>query len=413
MMNYIRKKVYHVLKKNYRKIIYMLVFLLIGVYFSPSVFAKSTCMYVYAGDSLAGIKSGTLNCDFDYTSGIFGGFSYSCKYKTGEEEYPMLIANKSSAVKNTTFVTDSFYEKNKKCPAYVSVNVQTLSGYGLYFADSNEEMDKIINNIHIEVGKDQFVRIKENSLGADDRKCKDYKNVLDGYVEHLKKQKNEMEKKKCHQFKLTAKERETVASPENIKLGRECRQILDAAAAFSRNSIKELNKYTANKCLDKNSSEYKLYNNTYNSYTQTFEKVIDHINKQSNSGTDFCKRYDCMPASSVDPSTSAALKRSTCEIINVNTDLGRFLNKMVNYIRIGVIFLVLVLGMVDLMGAVGASEEGAFKKAGTRFFKRLIAAALVFLVPAIVNILISLINDASCAGDPNYDPTGGIFDNHA
>ena len=127
----------------------------------------------------------------------------------------------------------------------------------------------------------------------------------------------------------------------------------------------------------------------------------------------FCKRYDCMPSSSVDPSASAALKRSTCEIINVNTDLGRFLNKMVNYIRIGVIFLVLVLGMVDLMGAVGASEEGAFEKAGTRFFKRLIAAALVFLVPAIVNILISLINDASCAGDPNYDPTGGIFDNHA
>ena len=139
----------------------------------------------------------------------------------------------------------------------------------------------------------------------------------------------------------------------------------------------------------------------------------DYDDAKKDNGTEKNPLIDYMPSSSVDPSTSAALKRSTCEIINVNTDLGRFLNKMVNYIRIGVIFLVLVLGMVDLMGAVGASEEGAFEKAGTRFFKRLIAAALVFLVPAIVNILISLINDASCAGDPNYDPTGGIFDNHA
>ncbi len=139
----------------------------------------------------------------------------------------------------------------------------------------------------------------------------------------------------------------------------------------------------------------------------------DYDDAKKDNGTEKNPLIDYMPSSSVDPSTSAALKRSTCEIINVNTGLGRFLNKMVNYIRIGVIFLVLVLGMVDLMGAVGASEEGAFKKAGTRFFKRLIAAALVFLVPAIVNILISLINDASCAGDPNYDPTGGIFDNHA
>lgn len=131
---------------------------------------------------------------------------------------------------------------------------------------------------------------------------------------------------------------------------------------------------------------------------------------KNDDGTEYGGKIDYMPHSSVDPNKSAALNRSTCELINVNTTLGKFLHKMINYIKIGTVFLVLVLGMVDLTGAVGSSEEGAFKKAGTKFGKRLIAAALVFLVPAIVNILISLVNDASCANDPNYDPTGGIFD---
>lgn len=125
---------------------------------------------------------------------------------------------------------------------------------------------------------------------------------------------------------------------------------------------------------------------------------------------DDLKKYndeiDRMPASSVDPSLEDALDRG-CEIIQTGTATFAFLKKIINYVKIGTIFLVLVLGMVDLAGAVGSQEENAFKKAGTKFGKRLIAVALVFLVPAIVEILVSLVNDASCDG---YDPYKNLKD---
>ena len=68
---------------------------------------------------------------------------------------------------------------------------------------------------------------------------------------------------------------------------------------------------------------------------------------------------------------------------------------IVGYVQIGTIFLILVLGMLDFTGAIGSGEDNAFKKAGSKFLKRLIAGALVFLIPAILGIILNLVSIAN------------------
>jgi hypothetical protein len=89
-----------------------------------------------------------------------------------------------------------------------------------------------------------------------------------------------------------------------------------------------------------------------------------------------------------------------CSIIDqASGDDGLFglLKKIVGYVQIGTILLVIVLGVLDFTGAVGSSDDAAFKKAGGKFVKRLIAGALVFLVPALINTVLFVIKIGPCA----------------
>lgn len=73
----------------------------------------------------------------------------------------------------------------------------------------------------------------------------------------------------------------------------------------------------------------------------------------------------------------------------------RQIQELVGYAQIGTVFLILVLGMLDFTGAIGSGEDNAFKKAGSKFLKRLIAGALVFLIPAILGIILNLVSIAN------------------
>lgn len=51
--------------------------------------------------------------------------------------------------------------------------------------------------------------------------------------------------------------------------------------------------------------------------------------------------------------------------------------------------ILLVMGGVDFMGAVAASDEKAMKKATSTFIKRLIICIIILILPVIVNFVIS------------------------
>lgn len=69
------------------------------------------------------------------------------------------------------------------------------------------------------------------------------------------------------------------------------------------------------------------------------------------------------------------------------------------FIQIAVPIVLVIFGMMDLFKAVIAQKEDEIKKGQQMFIKRLIAAIIVFLVFALVNVVISLVsNDESVTG---------------
>lgn len=76
----------------------------------------------------------------------------------------------------------------------------------------------------------------------------------------------------------------------------------------------------------------------------------------------------------------------------INQTVRKLINKYLGYIHIIVPMLIIALGTYDFFRAMIASKEDEMKKAQKRFIIRLVAGALVFLAPTIVNIIIDILN---------------------
>ena len=91
----------------------------------------------------------------------------------------------------------------------------------------------------------------------------------------------------------------------------------------------------------------------------------------------------------------------------LTVDAMKFIEEIINYIRIFVPILLIILGVVDFGNAIISQDQDALKKSGTKFMKRVIAAIAVFFVPLLVKVLLSLpgIKDNINLVD---DPTCGL-----
>lgn len=89
----------------------------------------------------------------------------------------------------------------------------------------------------------------------------------------------------------------------------------------------------------------------------------------------------------------------TCpDIIDINTEgsVGWMLVTILNYIRIIGPVLVVLLSAIDFIKAVVGFDEKAMKEAQNKLIIRLVAAVLLFLVPTLVQVLLSFINATTC-----------------
>ena len=66
--------------------------------------------------------------------------------------------------------------------------------------------------------------------------------------------------------------------------------------------------------------------------------------------------------------------------------------KIINIVRYLVPVLLIILGVLDFIKSIATDDDGEIKKAGARFVKRLIAAALIFLVPLILQFVLGMFN---------------------
>lgn len=89
----------------------------------------------------------------------------------------------------------------------------------------------------------------------------------------------------------------------------------------------------------------------------------------------------------------------------LSSELTELLQTILDYIRIAGISLAVILQIADYIKAIFGSSDDGMAKANKRFSTRLIAIGILFLIPSILNFVLSLFNilDAAEAG------TCGIF----
>lgn len=81
--------------------------------------------------------------------------------------------------------------------------------------------------------------------------------------------------------------------------------------------------------------------------------------------------------------------------VDVPNALPYLVSLFIRIIQIAVPILLIIFGMLDLGKAVTGQKEDEIKKGQQTFFKRLIAAIMVFLVVVIVQLLIGVVANAT------------------
>lgn len=76
----------------------------------------------------------------------------------------------------------------------------------------------------------------------------------------------------------------------------------------------------------------------------------------------------------------------------LDADLVNFIHNVIVVIKIAVPVILVILGMLDFAKGVIASKEDEIKKGQQTFIKRLIAAAFVFFIITIVQLVMGLIS---------------------
>jgi len=92
---------------------------------------------------------------------------------------------------------------------------------------------------------------------------------------------------------------------------------------------------------------------------------------------------------------AADIKGCAAILPNVSIDIkiANAVHTIVLVIQIAVPILLVIFGMLDLFKGITAQKEDEIKKGQSIFIKRLISAAIVFFVIAIVKLLISFAAD--------------------
>ena len=96
------------------------------------------------------------------------------------------------------------------------------------------------------------------------------------------------------------------------------------------------------------------------------------------------------PALAVEVETKVELvAKEGCEIVD-GGELKELLQTILDYIRIAGIALAVILQIADYVKAIFGSNDDSMAKANKRFVTRLIAIGLLFLVPSLLNFVLSL-----------------------
>ena len=367
------------------------------------------CEYYVNEDLLSQNSSGgTINCTFTIGDPFFfgiwgkGAFSYSCKYKKVSGENMTILIGNYNSEKNTGFNLEEWFRKNESCPRYLVFNQSEASSRGsTYAANTNKQVDKIRKKYGLMFTPylESSIRdeeIKDNPDSEAAQACTSKKEALTAAMALLEGNRNKLTEMNCQNYELTQEERDTVASPEKIQWGRECKQITDNYNITVYSARSALNDYTKSGCLDEDSNEYKEYKDKIDNLEQEVDEIDDNIDEQN--GVPLTEEEEWEELGE-DVSKDDFDQDIACpDIIDINDvgSLGWMLNTVLNYIKIIGPVLVVLLSAIDFIKAVVGFDEKAMKEAQSKLVIRLVAALCLFLVPTLVQLLLSFINATTC-----------------
>lgn len=85
---------------------------------------------------------------------------------------------------------------------------------------------------------------------------------------------------------------------------------------------------------------------------------------------------------------------TSCGEFNIPDQIVNIVSTVINLIKIAIPIILIIYGMLDLGKAVMAQKEDEIKQAQQLFVKRIIAAVLVFLIVAVVQLIMGLIGES-------------------
>lgn len=81
--------------------------------------------------------------------------------------------------------------------------------------------------------------------------------------------------------------------------------------------------------------------------------------------------------------------------IRFHENLPKFTNALYDILKIATPVIIIITGMMDVLKAVSAQKEDEMKKAQKKFFNRLLAGVIVFLVFIIVETIVAFVLPSS------------------
>ena len=95
---------------------------------------------------------------------------------------------------------------------------------------------------------------------------------------------------------------------------------------------------------------------------------------------------------------SAASKGSCGNITGIPRKIPELTSFAVSVIQIAVPVILVIMGSIDLFKGITAGKDDEIKKGQQMFIKRLVVAAIIFLIVVIVKFLMSVVADTNISG---------------
>lgn len=300
------------------------------------------------------------------------------------------------------FETD-YYDSNSKiltaCPKYSSVFKKNSKDVTFY--DDKNNVLELSEKLSCEnclpyimgggsVHEDEISNIRKASWSSKCSYCSgDNKNCIDLYF-------NETELfVDNHRDKTNSEELDFGIKEIKESYGYVCPPtIYEAYDSFYTTLVAESTHFKANYYLINPKSSLVKYNfpvctSTSDSVGMFLSCTVHYLyelklNKKNSVDT---KSYDGKPGSIFDGENI-----DNCKDL-IDEDIRKIINDILNYIKILVPILLVGFGIFDFTKAVFSNSDGDMSKHKKKFFMRIVAAVIVFLVPTLVNLLLTLANE--------------------